>query len=263
MLQLLCNNLLHNRRKEGDYVKKALLFALLIFLVFAFLTCDNVVGKTIKEIDDQTVNVILPTVVFETNGGSEVSSQTTKVIKNAPKTTREHYLFDGWYLDSSFKTLVAFPLTVEYDTTLYAKWLKIYDTAKANDICISGKSGYPYSSSLDISPSKFELEALAKQNLKLKITVSYDVYYQKRYDVLWDIGYAGAPCYEVYLLGEDSKGTWDEDVKTPSSSQTRTISMCPNASYFQNNIIKLTFSTNNVQNAIYISNIVITYECGK
>lgn len=243
-------------------MKKIFCCALAILLSCTLFSCDNSIANAIGNIDDQTINVISPTITFITNGGSSVSSQTTKVVKKSPETKRENYLFDGWYFDENFKTLAVFPLSIEYDTTLYAKWLKIYDTATAEDCNISGKSGYKSACSFNISPPDFDFNALAERGLKLKITVSYDISYQKKYDVLWDIGYLGAPHYEIYLLGEDLKGAWEEDIQAPQSSKTRTITMCTDADYFHNNIIKLKFSTNNIQNLIRIKNIVITYECG-
>lgn len=243
-------------------MKKVFRVIFLVLLTCSLFSCNDSITTTVGNIDDQTINVISPTVTFVTNGGSSVAPQSTKVIKKEPQTKREHYLFDGWYFDETFKSLAVFPLSVEYDTTLHAKWLKIYDTASKEDCSISAKSGYDSACTLNVSPPNFDLKALAERGLKLKITVSYDVHYRKKYDVLWDIGYAGAPHYEVYLLGEDSKGNWEEDVQAPKSSRTRNIVMTTNADYYHNNIIKLKFSTNNIQNIIYFSNITITYECG-
>lgn len=67
------------------------------------------------------------TVNFETNGGSSVNSQ--EVIKGSsiekPVTPiKAEYIFDGWYLDSGLTQPVdGFPLTINSNTTLYAKWL--------------------------------------------------------------------------------------------------------------------------------------------
>ena len=246
-------------------MKKMISFILvLLLLVFSFTSCDSNVKDVISDVDDKTVNILKPTVKFETNGGSKVKSQTTNVVKEEPQTTREDYLFEGWYLDKNLKNAAIFPLTVEYDTTLYAKWLKIRGVAKTeSSVTISGKSGYNSGCSFNISPQGFDFDALYERGLNLDISVSYDVYYRKKYDVLWDVGYVGAPRYEVYLLGEDLKGNFKEDIKAPQSTQTKTISMCTSADYFDKNTITLTFSTNNVQNAIYIDNIVVTYTCGK
>ena len=248
---------------------KKLLIALLLLCILPGTTAcssqaSSAIGDAAQEIDDQTVNIIKPTVTFVTNGGSEVKSQKTNVVKEAPSTKREHYLFDGWYLDKDFKALAVFPLSVEYDTTLYAKWLKIYDERKSDQgLVISGKQGYSSLRSLDVSPMGFDLNALAEKNYLLKITVTYDISYSKKYDVLFDVGYAGAPHYEVYLMGEDLKGNFYEDVTAPKSERTETIVLCTAADYYNNNIISLSFHSNNVQNVIYVENITVTYSCGK
>lgn len=243
---------------------KKMIGILLVLAIFVslFSACEKA-GKVIKDVDDQTVNIIKPTVTFVTNGGSKVSAQTTSVVKTAPATTRENYLFDGWYLDKDFKSLAVFPLSVKYDTTLYAKWLKIHDTATCDAATISGKKDYSSAISYNVSPRGFELAALAERNMLLRITVTYDVKYKKAYNVPLDIGYAGAPKYEVYLLGDDLKGDYKENLTTSTAAKSRSIEICTTASYFENNIIELTFSTNNVQNLVLFSNIQITYECAR
>ncbi len=65
------------------------------------------------------------TVKFVTHGGTSVSEMKTKVIETSPKTTREGYLFAGWYANSRMTgNPVKFPYTLTKDTTLYAKWEK-------------------------------------------------------------------------------------------------------------------------------------------
>lgn len=249
-------------------MRKLLTFLVIIVVIMVAILCGPL-GKTIfnsivQEVDDKTINIISPSITFVTNGGSVVDSQKTNLIKEAPVTKREHFLFDGWYLDKDFKALAVFPLSVEYDTTLYAKWLKIYDEKKTNQaIVISGKQDYSSSKTLNVSPSGFDFEELAKKGYLLEITVSFDISYKKKYDVPLDIGYVGAPHYEVCLCGEDLKGAFKEDLTAPKSTTTKTISMCISADYYKNNTISLTFHSNNVQNVIYVENISATYRCGK
>ena len=65
------------------------------------------------------------TLTFVTNGGSTVSPVTTDkgtvVNINDYITLREGYTFEGWYLDESLTTPVD-TLTLNVDTTVYAKW---------------------------------------------------------------------------------------------------------------------------------------------
>jgi len=66
------------------------------------------------------------TVIFNSNGGTPVASQT--VIAGEPATkptdpTRESYTFDGWYIDDeTFANKWDFETVVIEDITLYAKW---------------------------------------------------------------------------------------------------------------------------------------------
>ena len=70
------------------------------------------------------------TVTFNTNGGSDVSSQPLRYGATATKpadptktaTTTTKYTFDGWYSDSSLKTPFSFDTAITGDITLYAKW---------------------------------------------------------------------------------------------------------------------------------------------
>lgn len=64
------------------------------------------------------------TVSFETNGGTAIPAVTTGYIESSPVTTKNDYGFKGWYTDSDFSDSckVTFPLTVNSDMTLYAKW---------------------------------------------------------------------------------------------------------------------------------------------
>lgn len=64
-------------------------------------------------------------VMYETGGGSSIS--VTVVEAGSTLTTPEDpvrtgYAFDGWYLDQGYKQKAKFPLTINEDTVLYAKW---------------------------------------------------------------------------------------------------------------------------------------------
>ena len=69
------------------------------------------------------------TVTFDTDGGSEVSSQTiehgSKVTKPTDP-TKTDYTFDNWYTTDSFETIFDFEnTTITKDTTIYAKFDEI------------------------------------------------------------------------------------------------------------------------------------------
>ena len=65
------------------------------------------------------------TVSFNTNGGSEVASVTIKdgeSLSRPSAPSKSNVSFDAWYLSFSAAEAVSFPMTVNADTTLYAKW---------------------------------------------------------------------------------------------------------------------------------------------
>ena len=94
-------------------------FAFLFFIfqlsIFNLLTsCDNplFIGAT-----------GLYKVSFSVNGGSAVDSYRTSEIKEAPFTSRADYTFESWHKKSDFSdSAVSFPLEINEDTMLYAKW---------------------------------------------------------------------------------------------------------------------------------------------
>lgn len=67
------------------------------------------------------------TVHFESNGGTAVADFTGNEIISAVTPFKEDYTFAGWYLNSDFSgDAVLFPLSLNANITLYAKWLKNY-----------------------------------------------------------------------------------------------------------------------------------------
>lgn len=60
---------------------------------------------------------------FETNGGSNVRAAMYSVIESSPETTRDGYVFGGWYDNEDLNgSAVTFPYAVKKETVLYAKW---------------------------------------------------------------------------------------------------------------------------------------------
>ena len=67
------------------------------------------------------------TVTFDTNGGSEIASQTVESGKTATMPddpTRSGYTFLGWFADKEFNDVYRFSTPVTEDVTIYAKWKK-------------------------------------------------------------------------------------------------------------------------------------------
>lgn len=98
------------------------------------------------------------TVTFDSNGGSDVSSQSLRYGATATKpadptktvTTTTKYTFADWYSDSGLTTSFSFDTAIKEDITLYAKWTEAASTAVfrastaevvAGDITVSSDGG--------------------------------------------------------------------------------------------------------------------------
>lgn len=82
-----------------------------------------------EEIYSEYIDIVSISFETDTDENKENQPQKKFLDKNSkvqmPKSlTKSAYTFDGWYLDSKFKTKCVFPLTLENsgNTTLYAKW---------------------------------------------------------------------------------------------------------------------------------------------
>ena len=92
-----------------------------ILFVFQLAAC----GKTPTPDDDNKEQTTYFMVRFNTNGGTSVKSIKIKkgeaiTLPNSP--TKEGYIFDGWYLDSSCVEALEEGYLVKKSITLYAKW---------------------------------------------------------------------------------------------------------------------------------------------
>lgn len=86
-----------------------------ILSIFSLLTsCENPIFVEATKLYEVT---------FETNGGSKIDSYRTAQIEKSPVTEKSGFTFGGWYKNSSLTAKVeSFPLKIESNTTLYAKW---------------------------------------------------------------------------------------------------------------------------------------------
>lgn len=73
---------------------------------------------------------------------------------------KEGYTLDGWYADEGFATEVAFPFTVENDTTLYARWIINYNITLMSE-------GQIYGTIEAASDSKIAAPAAVKEGYTL------------------------------------------------------------------------------------------------
>ena len=95
--------------------------------------------------------VLTHTVKFDSNGGSEVASQTIEENKFATepeKPTRNGYTFNGWYIG---ETAFDFATPITVDTTLTAKWTEEETKAEDNKPTVTKytvKFNYGYSNKI-------------------------------------------------------------------------------------------------------------------
>ena len=126
--------------------KKVLFLGLLMLISVSAVACgsDDTPDPTIVPTDptvvptDPTVvptdPTVIPntyTVIFQSNGGSSVSSQTITegdLVQEPNNPTRTGYIFAGWFLDAALTTPYNFASIPSGNLTLYAKWQLPPDT---------------------------------------------------------------------------------------------------------------------------------------
>ena len=89
----------------------------LLVIILLFISCENILFKELSGIF---------TASFETHGGTPIKSFDISVIETEPVTTKENFIFDGWYKQSNFEEKITFPYQLTKDTKFYAKWLPTY-----------------------------------------------------------------------------------------------------------------------------------------
>lgn len=95
---------------------------------------SNFEGKAVSFPYEPKKNIVLfarwnqkYTIHFESNGGTAVSDFLGNEIATAVTPFKEDYTFAGWYLNADFSgKAVSFPLSLNANITLYAKWNKNY-----------------------------------------------------------------------------------------------------------------------------------------
>jgi len=207
---------------------------------------------------------------FETNGGQEIEDLKTLRLEEEPHAAYKGHVFEGWYLDAEFTTPAQFPMDVTGDMTLYAKWLKIAHTENIPDKSLKLAIGHDASMAENVTPTGLDLELLKSLGYDtVVIEVEYTVNYEK--DYLLPFGYLGAPKYGSMLLCSDFDTEFDKDfgistdtfVEATQSPARKSIKYTINMSDIGPKKVMLVFSTMNVQNIVYLSNIEVTYTAEK
>ena len=124
--------------------------------------------------------------------------------------------------------------------------LKLNDEKRCVDTTIKASI-----SSYLITPAGFDFEELNKKDYKMSITVTYDVYYKKDWNILGDIGYLGAPKFEVSILNDDAIVEMGQNITATLKSKTKSITYTKNVVNLIGSKISWNFSSDNIQNKIY------------
>lgn len=171
------------------------------------------------------------------------------------------HVFYGWYLDKQLTKAAVFPVKISNDVNLYASWAKTKQTISCGSVKLKNWTNYPSKYTYSIAPTGFDYNKLEKLGYNvMRIKLTYDVYYEKDYDVPFDVGYAGAPKYSfcftnstAFTLSE-SKLTTSESKKQNEYETAILISAAKSGTWY------LEFSTENIQNIVHVENIMVEYE---
>lgn len=154
------------------------------------------------------------------------------------------------------------PVTTSFN--LYARFVLRSKTITCRDVKIKAlANAYDNDESVVLSLIGFDYDYLEKNGMGLQFNIVYDVRYTKDYHVPFDIGYAGAPQYKLSLINSSLQGYSEEKISAAGMWQGRTLSYNTPLMFSQGNQVELLFSTDNVQNILSFSNIVVTIEAIK
>ena len=123
--------------------RKILFFSLM--LTFLFASCSNLIDELTVTKEKEANYTVTYTVTFNSNGGSDVESQTVESGSKATEPAvpeKNGSIFNGWYSDSGLTTPFSFDMAITGDITLYAKWTPsgIYTESSAYYINVDSQS---------------------------------------------------------------------------------------------------------------------------
>lgn len=127
--------------------KIILLLALLLSCVLILAACGGGTDKPATE-DAEAC-----TVSFQDAGMKDQTVKKGSTLNRPADPQKNNYIFGGWYSDASFSTPVQFPLTINDNTTLYAKFydFKTAFAAAREKTIGSTVPGYEYDYTLNVS----------------------------------------------------------------------------------------------------------------
>ena len=238
----------------------------IIFMVLILLTCSGCfqsdgLGNNRDDLFKKNHTVSL---CVESLSKKEITVDDGEALIVDYTPYKNDYIFKGWYTDSSCTVPYDFSRPVTTSFNLYAGFVLKTKTIKCPNVTLKALSKlYDNDQSFLISLVDFDYDYLEKNGMGLQFNIIYDVKYIKDYDVLWDIGYAGAPKYEISLINDYLEGYFEVNIPTKKNEERKVYTYNTALNFSRNKQVSLFFSTDNVQNIIKLSDIVVIVDAIK
>lgn len=161
-----------------------------------------------SEKDVKTCNV-----KFETNGGSVLNSITLDLGEKLLKPTdptREGYKFIGWMLDKELTQVVEWPLTVDKDITIYAKWNQVVNIKELLSNLMKSTKNDPFSFVPKQMRPTYSANHVESQEVEYDFTINTQVSeikyggYGEQWNMVVDNIQESERFYNVILLAESA-----------------------------------------------------------
>ena len=243
-------------------MKKTLLVTFFcVLILFALANCNE--NDSENNSDNLFKKNHTITLVADGLTNEKITVDDGEVLNIAVTPQKDSYFFKGWYTDSACTVPYDFSRPVTTSFKLYAGFALKTKTINCEDIKIKALSStYDNDKSFGLSLVGFDYDYLEKNGMGLQFKIMYNVKYKKDYGVPFDIGYAGSPKYEISLKNT-LQGYFEENLPTTKSEVEKCYTYNTALNFSKDEQISLIFSTNNVQNIILFSDIVIVIEAIK
>ena len=244
-------------------MKKALLVTFFcVLILFALVSCNE--NNSENNSDNLFKKNHTITLVADGLANEKITVDDGEVLNIAVTPQKDDYIFKGWYTDSACTVPYDFSRPVTTSFKLYAGFALKTKTINCKDIKIKALSStYDNDKSFGLSLVGFDYDYLEKNGMGLQFKIMYNVKYKKDYDIPFDIGYAGSPKYEISLMNNSLQGYFEENLPTTKSEVEKCYTYNTALNFSKDEQISLIFSTDNIQNIILFSDIVIVIEAIK
>ena len=244
-------------------MKKISVIFFCVLMLFALSGC-NENGALQNNTDNLLKKNHTVALVVEGTTNRQVTVDDGETLKVDFTPQKRDYAFKGWYTDSSCSVPYDFSRPVTTSFKLYAGFALKTKTINCKDIKIKALSStYDNDLSFNLSLVGFDYDYLEKNGMGLQFKITYNVKYKKDYNVPFDIGYAGSPQYEVSLMNSSLQGYFEENLSTTTEEKEKCYTYNTALIFSKDKQITLTFSTDNVQNVISFTDIIVTVEAIK